>query len=261
MEQAHAVLTAAPDPDLMGAQEPDWAAMQPILSSLSRYHGLPYCTQGCPRMDSNSPNMDLSQALARLESTLVELKDCQARLETSEAQLDEMNKLVFEQSATDALTGTKNRVAYDRIMNQQSARSGRSHAFLSVVMVDVDRCGAYNEEFGRIGGDDILQRVAQVLKSHARAYDYVARYNSDEFAVVLPDTPAQAAMIVAERARTSINSVSWRHRPMTVSIGIATSAPAGKSDSTGHSVTARALAALAAAKAKGGDCCVADNAP
>ncbi|MFM6990070.1 MAG: GGDEF domain-containing protein [Rhodoferax sp.] len=209
-------------------------------------------------MDSILPHMDLGQALAMLEGTLAELRDCQARLETSEAQLDEMNKLVFEQSATDALTGLKNRTAYERIMNQQSARTGRSRVPLSVVMVDVDHCGAYNQEFGRIGGDDILQRVAQVLKSHARAYDYVVRYNNDEFAVVLPDTPAPAAMVVAERARLAINAIAWRHRPMTVSVGVAVAAPGEPADAPAKSVTERALAALATAKAQGGNRCMAD---
>ena len=84
-------------------------------------------------MDSILTNMDLDQTLAMLEGTLAELRDCQARLQTSEAQLDEMNKLVFEQSATDALTGLKNRAAYERIMNQQSARTGRSRVPLSVL--------------------------------------------------------------------------------------------------------------------------------
>jgi diguanylate cyclase (GGDEF)-like protein len=131
---------------------------------------------------------------------------------------------------------------------------------LSVVMVDVDHCGAYNDEFGRIGGDDVLQRVAQVLKSYARAYDYVVRYNGDEFAVVLPDTPAQAAMVVAERARAGINAIAWRHRPMTVSIGLAATATDGKPEPAAKTVTERALSALAAAKARGGNCCVADGA-
>jgi diguanylate cyclase (GGDEF)-like protein len=170
-----------------------------------------------------------------------------------------MNKLVFEQSATDALTGLKNRTAYERIMNQQSARTGRSRVPLSVVMVDVDHCGAYNQEFGRIGGDDILQRVAQVLKSHARAYDYVVRYNNDEFAVVLPDTPAPAAMVVAERARVAINAIAWRHRPMTVSVGVAVAVPGEPAGAPASSVTKRALAALATAKAQGGNRCVADS--
>ncbi len=211
-------------------------------------------------MDSILPNLDLGQALAMLEGTLAELRDCQSRLATCEAQLDEMNKLVFEQSATDALTGLKNRAAYERIMNQQSARTGRSRVPLSLVMVDVDHCGAYNEEFGRIGGDDILQRVAQVLKSHARAYDYVVRYNNDEFAVVLPDTAMGAAMIVAERARAAINAIGWRHRPMTVSIGVAVAAPDAPPGKPGDTLTDRAIAALQQARAQGGNRCVAQAA-
>ena len=175
---------------------------------------------------------------------------CSSDLRICEAQLDEMNKLVFEQSATDTLTGLKNRAAFERIMNQQQARSGRSNASLALLMVDVDKLHAYNEEFGRHGGDEVLQQVAQVLKGHARAYDYVVRYENDQFAVVLPDTDIEGAKVVAERVRSSVKAIRWRHRGMTVSIGVA-GAVVGEEE--GHAIARNASAALAEARQKDGD--------
>ncbi len=200
-------------------------------------------------MDSLMPSMNLDEALAMLEGTMSELRETEAQLKVCQAQLDEMNMLVFEQSATDTLTGLKNRAAFERIMNQQSARTGRTQAPLALLMVDVDKLHAYNEEFGRHGGDEVLQQVAQALKTHARAYDYVVRYENDEFAVVLPDTTMEGARIVAERVRSSVKAIRWRHRGMTVSIGVAGS----KSDDETKTLVVSATASLEQAKAKGGD--------
>ena len=200
-------------------------------------------------MDSITPTMNIEEALTMLEGTMAELRDTQAQLAVAQAQLDEMNMLVFEQSATDPLTGLKNRTAFERIMNQQSARTGRTNAPLSLLMVDVDHLKTFNEEFGRVGGDDVLQKVAQVLKAHARAYDYVARYQSDEFAVVLPDTPLASAIIVAERVRNAINGIAWRHQGASVSVGVAEST----SMEDGQTLVARACTALSDAKNAGGN--------
>ena len=206
-------------------------------------------------MDSILPTLDVEQALAMLNGTMAELRDTQERLKTCQEQLDEMNMLLFEQSATDALTGLKNRAAFDRIMKQQASRSGRSSTPLSLVMVDVDHCKAFNDEFGRVGGDEVLQQVASVLKSFARAYDYVLRYQSDEFVVVLPDTNLDGAHIVAERARAATQAITWRRKGVTVSLGVASA----QSVEQGGNVLQRTLAALGAAKANGGNQVVLDR--
>ena len=200
-------------------------------------------------MDSILPTLDIEQALAMLNGTMAELRDTQERLKTSQDQLDEMNMLLFEQSATDALTGLKNRAAFDRIMKQQASRAGRSRAPLSLVMVDVDHCKNFNEEFGRVGGDEALQKVAAVLKSYARAYDYVVRYQSDEFVVVLPDTTLDGAQIVAERARAAVQAIAWRRKGVTVSIGVAAALTAEEN----ATLLARLAAALDKARAAGGN--------
>ena len=200
-------------------------------------------------MDTLLPTMNADEALALLEGTMSELRDTETRLRICEEQLEEMNKLVFEQSATDTLTGLKNRAAFERIMNQQQARSGRSSVSLALLMVDVDKLHAYNDEFGRHGGDEVLQQVAQVLKSHARAYDYVVRYENDQLAVVLPDTDLEGANGVAERIRSSVKAIRWRHRGMTVSLGVAGSS----SVEQGQTLVARAVDALNAARAQSGN--------
>ncbi|MEN9538579.1 MAG: hypothetical protein RLZZ126_814 [Pseudomonadota bacterium] len=202
------------------------------------------------------PPASPAEALAPLDRALADLRDCQTRLASAErqvqeahAQMEEMAALLFEQGASDALTGLKNRTAFDRIMRQQASRSARAHVPLSLVMVDVDGLGGINASLGRVGGDHVLQQVATVLKAQARAYDYVVRYESDCFCVVLPDTGADGALVVAERARAQLAAVRWRHRPVTVSMGVVTA----------HTVEGLAtverdgLELLQRAKASGGD--------
>jgi diguanylate cyclase (GGDEF)-like protein len=163
--------------------------------------------------------------------------------------MDEMAALLFEQTAADALTGLKNRAAFDRIMRQQASRSGRSAANLSLVIVDIDNLSAFNERHGRIGGDDVLQQVANVLKRHARAYDYAVRYDGDAFALVLPDTPLDGARVVGERTLSAVRSVPWRHAGVSVSVGVATAVTAAE----GQTLVERALAACASAHGAGGN--------
>ena len=200
-------------------------------------------------MDSILPTLDIEQALAMLNGTMAELRDTQERLKTCQEQLDEMNMLLFEQSATDALTGLKNRTAFDRIMKQQASRNGRSKASLALLLVDVDNCKAFNTEFGRAGGDDVLQQIAQVLKAQARAYDYVVRYEDDAFAVVLPDTPREGAKVVAQRIQATVEALPLRRKSVTVSIGVAV-AQAPDENTT---QIARLAAALDKARAAGGN--------
>lgn len=200
-------------------------------------------------MDSILPTLDVEQALAMLNGTMAELRDTQERLKTSQEQLEEMNMLLFEQSATDALTGLKNRTAFDRIMKQQASRNGRSKASLALLLVDVDNCKAFNTEFGRAGGDDVLQQIAQVLKAQARAYDYVVRYEDDAFAVVLPDTPRDGAKVVAQRIRATVEALPLRRKSVTVSIGVAVA----QTPDENTTQIARLAAALDKARAAGGN--------
>jgi diguanylate cyclase (GGDEF)-like protein len=207
-------------------------------------------------MDAQPPPTQLEDALQQLEAAQTGLRESQSRLQAAEsqvlechAQMDEMAALLFEQTAADALTGLKNRAAFDRIMRQQASRSGRSAANLSLVMVDIDNLSAFNDRHGRIGGDDVLQQVANVLKRHARAYDYVVRYDGDAFALVLPDTPLEGARVVGERTLSAVRSVPWRHAGVSISVGVATAVTAAE----GQTLVQRALAACASAHGAGGN--------
>lgn len=196
--------------------------------------------------------LELRRALSRLEREIAEQKVRQAQIQVYQKRLENMNLTLVEQSTTDPLTGLKNRRAFDRIMNEQSSRTERSHSPLALALVDVDLFKSFNDEFGHVAGDEALRQIAGILKEQARTYDDDARYGGEEFAVVLPDTTRQGAEIVAQRIRKAVEDFDWKLRPITVSVGVATTTTMADS----MTIVERADKALYQAKRNGRNCVV-----
>jgi diguanylate cyclase (GGDEF)-like protein len=191
--------------------------------------------------------LELRRALDQLARHAEEQEQRQRELEAYQNRLEDINLVLARQSATDALTGLENRRAFDRVLNEESSRTERSRSPLSLAIIDVDHFKLYNDEFGHLAGDEALQQVALVLQAQARTYDHVARYGGEEFAVVLPDTPFESAMVVAERIRAAVQNSPWAHKPLTVSIGVATTTSVADS----MTILERADKGLYQAKAEG----------
>ncbi len=196
--------------------------------------------------------LDMRRAVARLRKTKDELLDRQMQLETYQQRLEQMNRVLVEQTTRDPLTGVENRRAFDHIMNEQSSRTERSHSPLALAIIDVDNFKSVNDEFGHVVGDQALQQIARILQAHARTYDHVARYGGDEFALILPDAPIDAAMVVAQRVRKAVHDFNWLHKPITISVGVATTSTAQGS----MNIVERADRALYQAKRNGRNCVV-----
>lgn len=126
-------------------------------------------------------------------------------------------------SVTDHLTRLKNRSYFDRCFNEEWKRSNRQRSPLSVLMLDLDCFKALNDHYGHVFGDAVLQQVAQVLQHEVyRESDLIARYGGEEFVVLLPDTDAQAASLVAERLRAAVFAIemSYEGEPVRPSCSI-----------------------------------------
>ena len=173
------------------------------------------------------------------------------QFETNERQrreLAEANDALNHLAAIDGLTGVKNRRAFGEALDHEIAATRRSARPLSLILLDVDHFKAFNDEFGHPEGDGVLRAVAATITASARANDTVARYGGEEFVVVLPDTDAETAEHVAERIRQAVEGRGWPLRPITVSLGVATT-EGGPFD--GAWLTERADRALYVSKAKG----------
>ena len=159
----------------------------------------------------------------------------------SERKATEQKLMALQQelealSFKDGLTGVANRRMFDAILETEWTHARRNSQPLSLILIDIDYFKQYNDHYGHIQGDDCLKRVGKVLGSAAtRARDLLARFGGEEFALVLPETDAAAALKVAERCRSLIFKEQMPHATspispiLTVSLGVNTIIP-GHSD-------------------------------
>jgi diguanylate cyclase (GGDEF)-like protein len=138
-----------------------------------------------------------------------------------------------EQAVTDELTGLLNFRHFMEHLKQEVARARRYGQDVSVLVVDLDGFGRFNQTFGREQGDTVLVEVADILREVTRGHvDVLARYAGDEFIVILPETRANdpaplTASVVAERIREAVAAHRFkgvgdeRDVGMTASIGVA----------------------------------------
>ncbi len=176
----------------------------------------------------------------------------------AEAILTDLNRRLANLASEDGLTGLTNRRVYDEALDRAFAQSRRGGTPLSLMIVDVDHFKAYNDTCGHTDGDNCLRTIGNLLKrTLQRPGDIAARYGGDEFAAILPDTPEQGALLLAERLRKRVHDLGMQHTGnrngiVTVSIGVATMA-AGGAIHRQEDLTREADAALYAAKAGGRD--------
>lgn len=153
------------------------------------------------------------------------------------------------QSTTDVLTGAWNRRAFDHRLRQEWNRHARAEASVGLLMVDVDRFKAFNDQHGHPAGDQALIEVVRCAQAPLRAIDFLARFGGEELVVILPNTPLVGAAEAAERVRQAVERATWSVQPLTVSIGVAADEP--RLDSDPRALIARADRALYEAKARG----------
>jgi diguanylate cyclase (GGDEF)-like protein len=191
------------------------------------------------------------RAFTREEEDLLEYLAGQAVVSIENASLHEA---VERQAVTDELTGLANVRAFMSILDREIERSRRYDHPLGLLMLDLDDFKRVNDTYGHQQGDEVLAHVAWVLRDVSRELDTVARYGGEELAVVLPQTDAAGAALLAERMRVAIEDL---HVPrvggggtigVTASFGVA-SLPLNALDR--NELIAAADAALYAAKGAG----------
>ena len=161
-------------------------------------------------------------------------------------------KLIAEKAAkTDIITGLYNRRAYYEISEIEYQRLLRHPKELSVIMFDIDYFKSINDNYGHSTGDEILNRIGNIVKNIIREYDYAFRMGGDEFLVLLPESNDQQASQLAERIRKAIENYTLLKNPklvITASFGIAQYT---QMDTSIEKLTRRADEALYQAKKAG----------
>jgi diguanylate cyclase (GGDEF)-like protein len=155
-------------------------------------------------------------------------------------------------ASTDGLTGLINRREFNQRLVAEMARSRRHSSALSLAIFDIDHFKHINDQFGHPVGDRILRELGQMILQNIREHDIAARYGGEEFALILPETPIDAAVELMERLRAlmarTVFCLPDQPLGLTISIGVGFFEP---DDDVMFSLVERADVALYAAKNNG----------
>jgi len=140
----------------------------------------------------------------------------------------EHSDLLRIRATTDALTGLFSRAWLDNVIERLAGRAEKGGESFAVVIMDVDRFKAFNDRWGQVVGDRVLQRVADALRAGLRPTDLAARYGGEEFVAILNGLDSlETAVRIAERVHAAVGRISLAAEvgsdsaPVTASLGVA----------------------------------------
>jgi diguanylate cyclase (GGDEF)-like protein len=155
------------------------------------------------------------------------------------------------QATTDGLTGLVNHRAFYDMLERELWRLRRYGGMISMIMVDIDNLKSVNDTFGHRAGDKVVQEVGRRIEQCIRQIDVAARYGGDEFAVILPNTSIDRAIIVSERMVDAVSKLpaAWNKEQISTSISVGV----GQYDASSNpeDITSRSDQALYQAKQSG----------
>ncbi|MEG4587052.1 AAA-like domain-containing protein [Microcoleus sp. MOSTC5] len=225
-------------------QQPALAsAFQQVVGAKNSVHIEPFIayklnSMGLVKLEGN--NCSLSCKLYRLyfqEQNLCE--DCFSTVGWEELQQE--NERLLALVNVDELTQIGNRRHFDSCLRAEWKQMARDGSPISLIMCDIDFFKIYNDTYGHQAGDDCLREVAQTIRrALQRSADVAARYGGEEFAVILPQTDAASALLVAEHIRVKVKDLKIFFKPerfdglpnsvVTISLGIASVVPGQEND-------------------------------
>lgn len=211
-------------------------------------HDLVHPTSNTRRASAESVILDVVSQIVMANRRLL------TRLQSNEQQLhDQARKIDFELAARriDELTQLPNRGAFEDELRSRLERRTIDGKPLSVLFVDLDNFKRINDEYGVDAGDRFLRHVGDVLTATMRDRDVVARYNGEEFAIIVAETALPEAIRAAERTLKALQTSQCQYEgkslSITGSIGVAEAAPGDDA----RTLCRRADAALHAATEAG----------
>ena len=113
---------------------------------------------------------------------------------------------ILKHATLDALTGFYNRRQLEERIKQETSKAKRQKTPLCAIMIDIDFFKRINDLYGHAAGDLVLKTVSKTMRSQLREYDIAGRYGGEEFAILLPFTRTEEAIMVAERLRQSVEN-------------------------------------------------------
>lgn len=161
-----------------------------------------------------------------------ELGDLTGSLRDRNRQLRDARAQLTDLANIDELTGLGNRRLVNTVLQDEINRALRNHSELSLILLDVDYFKKYNDTYGHPAGDEVLQKLADIMqRATTRAGEVVARYGGEEFILLLPGASKKSAMRTAVRLRDMIEVEKIPHSAsdispyVTISQGVLTVQP------------------------------------
>jgi two-component system, cell cycle response regulator len=208
------------------------------------------------RVLDNPQRTKIAGARAYMDNQVIErVKELEQRSLLTSSQLSAANGEDIEKMALlDGLTELYNSRTFLKEMKDELKRAKRYKRPVSLCMVSVDGFKDITRSYGALTSDAVLKVIGGVLKAAIRDVDIPSRFSSDEFAIILPETNAAGAAIVAERIRSRVANHgithNWHNLKVTTSVGLAAfPTHARESDE----LLSRTVQALEMAVQKGGD--------
>ncbi|BBG66263.1 two-component response regulator [Hydrogenimonas sp.] len=202
-------------------------------------------------------NLELEMKVRERTKT-IEQKNEQLKREIEERRRAEealkyANRMLEKLSTTDSLTGLYNRRVFEQSLKKYWKTALREKQPISMILCDIDHFKKINDTYGHQAGDRCLKEFAQILRQCiSRPMDIVARYGGEEFVFILPDTPLQGAVTIANEIQARLRERNEDYRTkikMTTSIGISSTLPI--EIDKGHILMREADKALYEAKERG----------
>ncbi len=167
------------------------------------------------------------------------------------SELKAAYKRIEELAELDELTGSFNRRCIMRMLEDEITRAHRVNTPCSIALIDLDWFKRINDGFGHPTGDEVLRTFAITMFANIRSIDKFGRYGGEEFLLVLPDTPGDAAARLLDRLRAIVADLDWSAFSPTMQVTISAGVATLKPDENPDLFLARADSALYSAKAQG----------
>jgi len=156
------------------------------------------------------------ESLAAFELALTRALEHRHLIRENTRLFNEVQRLAI----TDPLTGLFNRHKLSEALEIEVERAVRYSRPVSLIMMDMDDLKGVNDTQGHVGGDAVLQQVAEAIRGNVRRLDLPTRFGGDEFLVLLPETTLEDAERVADRIGLEVRKIRAGTRGVTASIGV-----------------------------------------
>src|SRR4051812_48531842 len=184
-------------------------------------------------------------------------QNLKSKLHTAEGRLQEQAVEIeahMSRSLTDALTGLPNRREFNERLEERMGAWNRRRDVFSLLLLDVDHFKKLNDKFGHLAGDQVLSTIGRVLRGAIRREDAVARFGGEEFAILLPSTSMDGAILAAQNVREAVARIAINRNNQQIAVTVSGGLATIESNEKVEVLIQRADSALYAAKEAGRNC-------